>query len=765
MNKLFEPWLTRLDSRLAKYTLVGRIRAIVTFAQWILAFFLVGTYSFSVVHMEQRNAAERLQNEAQLVQSHIAEWQHRTLVEASFIAEVSGLAQAITSGNKTLASEIVSDRIAALALNNVAVVDAERRFVVEFQEGNVSEFAGEDEVLGRALQGENVQVALLTSVEPRQYLLAAAVPLYDEYRNIVGAVLSGRLIGGWQLRALVFFKSDVHTALYYNGAFLFDDGRRRPAALQHSLEDREWVQQALTGGEPVYRLFSMLSITRPFASVYLPLDIGGDAQTVLALSIDMRPLIIYEWTMALIFTALLLGGSTILNRVVAGSIQRSVLRPLGILSKSVEAVAQGEYVQDVPVLSNDELGLLAQNFNRMSAAIRERDRQLREFNRSLEAQVAERTKEGRRMIAAVQAAANAVVITDVQAVIQWVNPAFTRLTGYTFEETIGRPISILKSGMQGEEFYRQMWTAIERGEVWKGEVINRRKDGSLYVEHMTITPVRDEQGKVYEYIAIKEDITERRRLLDELTSAREQAEAANQAKSQFLANMSHEFRTPLTAIIGYTELLEEDAHDLGYDGALPDLQKIRQAGEHLTALINAVLDLSKIEAGYMQLDVLTFPVNSVIKAVVATVEPLFIKKGNRFALDVQSELGEMSADPTKVRQILINLLNNANKFTQQGEVTLRFRRFEDENGKAWVEFQVQDTGIGISPEKLDSIFDEFVQVDVSVTREFGGTGLGLSVSKHFCEMMGGSIWAESEPGKGSTFTVRLPMVVEPSPET
>ncbi len=256
--------------------------------------------------------------------------------------------------------------------------------------------------------------------------------------------------------------------------------------------------------------------------------------------------------------------------------------------------------------------------------------------------------------------------------------------------------------------------------------------------------------------AIGQDIERRERHERELAEARLAAEDANKAKSLFLANMSHELRTPMNAIIGYSEMLMEEVEDLGQEGFIPDLKKIHTAGKHLLSLINDVLNLSKIEAGKMDLHLESFEVSAMIDEVVSTIAPLVAQKGNRLELRRSEGLGVVRADLTKLRQALFNLLGNACKFTENGVVTLSAAR-EKTDGADWLRFAVGDTGIGISPEQIQKLFQAFSQADAATAQKYGGTGLGLVISRRFCQMMGGDITVESTPGQGSTFTIRLPV--------
>ncbi|MEG4012568.1 MULTISPECIES: PAS domain S-box protein [unclassified Microcoleus] len=294
-----------------------------------------------------------------------------------------------------------------------------------------------------------------------------------------------------------------------------------------------------------------------------------------------------------------------------------------------------------------------------------------------------------------------------------------------------------------------------------------RSDGSVCWVRDRAFPVRNETGEIYRIVGIAEDITQRK-LAEEFQKVAQTAQAASQAKSAFLANMSHELRTPLNAIIGYSDMLKEDAEDLGHEDIIPDLQKIQTAGKHLLSLISDILDISKIEAGRMELYLETFNPVTLIEEVVSTVEPLVDKNNNQFKVNCASELGMMYADLTKTRQILLNLLSNAAKFTEGGTITLSVERVKHDSlttqeiaePSDLIIFRVADTGIGIPAEQMQHLFQAFMQGDASTTRKYGGTGLGLTISRHFCLMMGGDMQVQSQLNCGSIFTVCLPAKVE-----
>jgi len=345
----------------------------------------------------------------------------------------------------------------------------------------------------------------------------------------------------------------------------------------------------------------------------------------------------------------------------------------------------------------------------------------------------------------------AIVTLDMAHNVSGCNPAFEALYGYAETEVIGRNLDDLITDDATRAEAVSYTTQALGLETVRAIGRRRRKDGTMVdVEVLGVPVVVD--GERVGMMGLYHDITA-------LLAARREAETANEAKSRFLAGMSHELRTPLNAIIGYSEMLEEDARAAGHDAYVPDLGKIRSSGTHLLTLINDVLDLSKIEAGKMELYLETFAVREVVDAVAGTVKPLVAKNGNRLALEVGGDLGTARSDQTRLRQILLNLLSNASKFTEQGTITLRARREGDA-----LTFAVSDTGIGMTDDQLSRLFQAFTQAETSTAARYGGTGLGLAISRSFCEMMGGSIDVHSVPGKGTTFTVHLPVTVDAEPQ-
>ena len=378
----------------------------------------------------------------------------------------------------------------------------------------------------------------------------------------------------------------------------------------------------------------------------------------------------------------------------------------------------------------------------------------------------------RKLSMAVEQSPESIVITNTDAEIEYVNETFLRVTGYSREEVIGRNPSVLQSGATPRATYDDMWAVLGRGEPWKGQFVNRRKDGTEYTEFAIVAPIRQHDGSITHYLAIKDDITERKRMgeeLDtyrhqleqlvdrrtaELAEARAHAEAANLAKSAFLANMSHEIRTPMNAIIGLTHLMLSA-------GTTPDqatrLRKIAASGRHLLSLVNDILDLSKIEAGKLVIEREAFDLLRTVGEAFGSMGLRAEEKGLLARLLPAPDLPlAVRGDPLRLGQILLNLLSNAIKFTDRGEVALEISVVSATPGGSVLRFEVSDTGIGLTEDQQARLFRAFEQADASTTRRYGGTGLGLAICQRLVQALGGEIGVRSVSGAGSTFWFQLP---------
>ncbi|MGQ7871217.1 PAS domain S-box protein [Sunxiuqinia sp. sy24] len=348
-----------------------------------------------------------------------------------------------------------------------------------------------------------------------------------------------------------------------------------------------------------------------------------------------------------------------------------------------------------------------------------------------------------------------IVITDPQGIIEYVNPKFTEISGYQCEELIGKTPAIVKSGYHSSEFYTQLWQTILSGKEWQGEFQNRKKNGDLYWESVTISSILDEQREITHLVAAKEDITEKKKIMADLQRAKEKAEESDRLKTAFLANMSHEIRTPLNAILGFTNILVEE-EDLDQNTKREFAAILKQSGANLLQIINDILDLSKLETGQLSIYPDQFDVIPLLQELHSIFKQRLVeheKTNIQFRCLAPKGTLQLRTDKVRFNQIFMNLLSNAVKFTVEGDIQFGIAEQSDQ----MISFFVSDTGIGINKEIQASIFDRFRQADDSLTRIYGGSGLGLSISKKIVDLMGGDIQLKSEVGQGTTFTFRIPI--------
>jgi PAS domain S-box-containing protein len=459
-------------------------------------------------------------------------------------------------------------------------------------------------------------------------------------------------------------------------------------------------------------------------------------------------------------------------------LSRKLTQPIMEMTMATAAIKSNEF--DPETLGNtarrkDELGLLARMFQRMSYEIREREQGLQQAKAALHQSEA-------YFRSLIENASDVVTLLNAEGNITYTSPSSYTVLGYQPEQLVGHQVMEFVHPDEGDRIqtiFQQILQTPGLSPVF--EVRLKHQDGSWLILEALSNNLLDDSS-VNGIIVNLRDITERKHA-ESLQKERDAAEQANRAKSQFLANMSHELRTPLNAIIGYSEMLHEEAEDLGAEDFIPDLEKIHGAGKHLLSLINDILDLSKIEAGRMELYLETFEVNAMLEDVMSTIRPLIAKNHNTLVFNSGDDLGTMHADLIKIRQTLFNLLSNAAKFTENGTITLEVVRSQESGVKnqasggrnqevsppaphppypipqPWITFKVIDTGIGMTPDQVNKVFQAFIQADASTTRKYGGTGLGLAISQRFCTMMGGTLTATSTPGQGTTFTMQLPMQV------
>ncbi|HSR33935.1 MAG TPA: ATP-binding protein, partial [Anaerolineae bacterium] len=649
-----------------------------------------------------------------------------------------------------------------------------------------------------------------TSPLSGQPTITIATPLFDERKRRVGVLASH--LNPARIDRLILERTGlgmsgetylVDPSNVFVSAQALSGGQEYPEGV-HS----EGIDEALKGadGSGLYLNYGGV----PVIGVYRWLD-----DREVALLAEMSQAEAFAPARSLAWTILLIGSiSVILLAVGVSLLARQIAGPILAITDSATRVAAGDLAQTAPVMTEDEVGVLARAFNQMTGQLRllyehleeqveERTALLSLTNEQLQQEIVVRARvedDLRRQneyLAALHATmAQISAELDLPKLLQAIMERAVLLLGASGGELAiydegQKELSIVIShhmeqdytgtrlalgeGAMGRVAETHEPLIIEDYSKWEGQsdkympvscatmagpmLVSGRLVGAISIADFTTRKFTADDVRLLNLFASQAAIAiENAQLYTVAQEAREAAEAASRAKSTFLANMSHELRTPLNAIIGYSEMLAEDLADEGLEDLVADLQRIRAAGKHLQAVISDVLDLSKIEAGKMELYLETFEVPRLIEEVANTVQPLVEERSNVLEIQCADDVGSIHADPIKVRQTLLNLLGNAAKFTEMGKITLSVAQ-EVVDGVGWLTLRVRDTGIGMSPEQVDKLFQAFSQVHASTTRRYGGTGLGLVITKHYCQMMGGEIDVESKLGAGSTFTIRLPAAV------
>jgi len=357
-----------------------------------------------------------------------------------------------------------------------------------------------------------------------------------------------------------------------------------------------------------------------------------------------------------------------------------------------------------------------------------------------------------KLSTAVKQSPTVIIITDTDGKIEYVNPKFTELTGYTSDEVLGKTPRILKSGYHPPEFYKDLWDTILSGDDFKGEILNNKKDGTSYWEDTMISPIKDEFGKITHFVSLKEDITERKKMLSELIEAKEKAEEAYRLKSGFISAMSHEIRTPLNIIIGYSGVIKDLYHDPNDQQAGTYFNSIERSGMRLIDTITDILDISRLESGNFEITLTPIAHNSIVISVSKQLEVMAAAKNIPIVHDLMKQEPLILADDYCLNGVLMNLINNSIKFSKAGQIQIKTYVEGD-----YAVCSIKDHGIGMSEEYQKHLFESFSQEEVGTSRSFEGSGLGLALTKRYLELMKGKIEVQSKKGIGTTMKFKIPI--------
>ncbi len=432
----------------------------------------------------------------------------------------------------------------------------------------------------------------------------------------------------------------------------------------------------------------------------------------------------------------LITNGKIKNRLKEKGIRSAGFFP--IYERNKIAAALVLFSDNYNVFDNDELNAINEAIEDISFALEviQKEEELQKLSKSLENST------------------TTVLITDIDGNIEYVNARFSEISGYSAEEVLGKNPRILNAGAMKAEIYEELWKTIKSGHIWRGELLNRRKTGELYWISMSISPLFDSRGKIINYISVREDISDKMRMMNELMQAKLSAEKSDRLKEEFLAQMSHEVRTPINAILSFSELIKDELENIVSDDLRESFCIIDRAGKRITRTIDLILNMSQISSGsyechYRALDIYKEVIGSIYHEFKLAAE----EKGLSFKIINNYDSSLVYGDEYSISQLLINLLDNAVKFTDKGEIEVSINQTQKE-----ILIDIKDTGIGISDEYQQNLFKPFLQEEQGYTRHFEGNGLGLALAKKYCEINNASIEVLSQKGKGPTFRLRFPLI-------
>lgn len=750
-----------------------RINLTIVVAMALIATAILGVETKSTNTLIDEIGQSRIAQEVVLIEQQLLQAQNGLETAATVLANTPGLVEAVETGNKSALRTLTLSAVPALRIEDFDIIDSQMNRLVDTAEALTDDETGETDIIEQSLLGIQ-RTTLLQEVHDgeTQLLIVSIRPLRDENATIVGGLLIAREINTEFLNELNAERQGVELSVIVDNK-----------VITHTFASNE--HEASTHGHNNFPLHTGLIATAldgtsainpeiidsddgiPHSEAFIPIQGLDDrhANAVLAIRVNNSAITVFQQNLFASSSTLIFLIAILVVTAMIFIVRLTVIRRITLLEHTASAIAEGDYAQRVNITGQDEIGKLSTAFNQMASDIQVRQRELQELNTSLEQRVEERTAEIRASEARFHQLANSIdetfflISIDLQEAY-YISPNFEKLFGYPTEMIYEDP-SLWMKRIHPDDQHLVMagFEQLKRGEPFVKDFRIIRSDGTICWIENRVSLTENPGGKSVTAAGVAIDITERKEvetqretLIKELEIARRVAEENSRLKDEFLSVMSHELRTPLNAIIGFqgimlmqSELDERSTHMV---------RRAQANARRLLSLINDILDISRIESGRLQLVPVEINVQHETEKWRSQMGVLADEKNIGFEVNIDDQLPEiLYADEDAVTKIVTNLLGNAIKFTDEGTVSLNLSQCNGE----WI-IEVMDTGVGIPHHMHDIIFERFRQVDGSSTRKHGGTGLGLAIVRNLCQAMGGNVILESEPGKGSKFTVNLPLV-------